>query len=217
MRKQSANLTWVATNVCRIQIKCNGKKFQPGVCGKSCRGCRTMTKTKMVTIADFPNNTKSITCKCRVWGKKDVRQSDLIVVDKACKYYIKISLQSTYLRVNHLAFEGAGEWFCTRPLPKKIRSRSVLCPSLAFFDIQYRKIMCSRLFWGGMILVYRGRSFLRCVNRNWQISISQGLKWIRDTPKSWNEKKMLLRICVAFSTVFYTFIRDVFYSTFRAI
>lgn len=44
-----------------------------------------MTKTKIVTVADFPNNTRSITCKCRVWGKKDV-QSDLIVVDKACKY-----------------------------------------------------------------------------------------------------------------------------------
>lgn len=82
---QPANLTWVAMNVCRIQIKCNGQKFKDErrVCGKSCRGCRTRTKTKMVTVADFPKDVRSITCRCRVWGKKAVRQSDLILVDKA--------------------------------------------------------------------------------------------------------------------------------------
>ncbi|KAL9950309.1 hypothetical protein ACROYT_G042789 [Oculina patagonica] len=84
-RNQSANLTWVAKNVCKIQIKCNGRKFQDGltrVCGKSCRNCRTRKKTKIVTVADFPKNTRSITCQCKVWGKIAVR-SDKIIIEKA--------------------------------------------------------------------------------------------------------------------------------------
>lgn len=82
---QPANLTWVAVKVCRIQIKCNGQKFKDerGVCGKSCRSCRTRRKTKIVTVADFPKDERSITCRCRVWGKEAVRQSDIILVDKA--------------------------------------------------------------------------------------------------------------------------------------
>jgi len=83
---KSVNLTWVAMNVCRIQIKCNGKKFKDRlfrVCGKSCRSCRTRTKTKIVTVADFPKAVRNITCRCKVWGKKAVRQSDIILVDKA--------------------------------------------------------------------------------------------------------------------------------------
>ena len=85
---KSVNLTWVAMNVCRIQIKCNGKTFKNRllrVCGKSCQGCRTMTKTKIVTVADFPKAVRNKTCRCRVWGKKAVRESDAIHVGKACK------------------------------------------------------------------------------------------------------------------------------------
>ena len=85
---KTVNLTWVAMNVCRIQIKCNGKKFKDRllrVCGKSCRGCRTRTKTKIVTVADFPKAVGNMTCSCRVWGKKAVRESDTIHVEKACK------------------------------------------------------------------------------------------------------------------------------------
>ena len=75
-------------NVCKIQIKGNGKKFKDRllkVCGNSCWGCRTGTKTKIVTVADFPKVARSITCRCRVSGKEAVRQSDRILVEKACK------------------------------------------------------------------------------------------------------------------------------------
>ncbi|KAJ7388887.1 Netrin receptor unc5c [Desmophyllum pertusum] len=78
---QPANLTWVATNVCKIQIKCNRKKFQDGdtrVCGKT----RTRMKTKIVTVADFPKKTRIITCQCKVWGKIAVR-TEKIILEKA--------------------------------------------------------------------------------------------------------------------------------------
>lgn len=74
--------------MCKIQIKCGGKKFLEGdtrVCGKSCQGCRTRRKTKIVTVADFPNGTRTITCQCKVWGKMAVR-TEKIIIEKACKY-----------------------------------------------------------------------------------------------------------------------------------
>ena len=138
---QPANLTWVAVNVCRIQIKCNGQKFKDErrVCGKSCRSCRTRRKTKIVTVADFPKDERSITCRCRVWGREAVRQSDIILVDKACKYWLKISLKSTYIR--GLLRDG---WFWLRPLATIPSLSHPLVGGLLLFDIIKNFIMSSR-------------------------------------------------------------------------
>lgn len=84
-RDHSVNLTWVADHVCKIQIKCAGKKFQEGgtrVCGKSCQGCRKRKKTKIVTLADFPKDTRTITCQCKVWGVRAAR-TEKIIIEKA--------------------------------------------------------------------------------------------------------------------------------------
>lgn len=87
-RNQQANLTWVATNVCKMQIKCNGRKFDEGenrVCGKTCRKCRTRRETRIINVSDFPGKTRSMTCQCKVWGTTAVR-TEKIIVEKACEY-----------------------------------------------------------------------------------------------------------------------------------
>ena len=86
-RNQPANLTWVATNVCKMQIKCNGKKFDEGstrVCGRDCRKCWTRKQTKVITFSDFPEDIRSMTCQCKVWGTIANRSRE-IIVEKACK------------------------------------------------------------------------------------------------------------------------------------
>ncbi|PFX30203.1 uncharacterized protein LOC111323908 isoform X2 [Stylophora pistillata] len=84
-RNQSVNLTWVADNVCKIQIKCAGKKFKEGdtgLCGKSCKSCRKRKKTRIVTLADFPKKIRTITCQCKVWAIRPVR-TEKIILEKA--------------------------------------------------------------------------------------------------------------------------------------
>lgn len=81
----SVNLTWVADHICKIQVKCAGEKFREGgtrVCKKSCQGCRKRKKTKIVTPADFPKDTRTITCQCKVWGVRAVR-TEKIIIEKA--------------------------------------------------------------------------------------------------------------------------------------
>ena len=94
-RNQPVNLTWVATNVCKMQIKCNGKKFDDRVnrvCGKTCGKCRTRKKTKIISASDFPEGSRSMTCQCKVWGTIAVR-TEKIIVEKACECYMNLKFQ----------------------------------------------------------------------------------------------------------------------------
>ena len=112
-RNQPVNLTWVATNVCKMQIKCKDKKFAEGasrVCGGTCRKCRTRKKTKIITASDFPEDSRSMTCQCKVWGTIPVR-TEKIIVEKACEYLydmnlmFKILVQGFSLGYIHLTLE----------------------------------------------------------------------------------------------------------------
>ncbi|CAH3015891.1 unnamed protein product [Porites evermanni] len=84
-RKQPVNLTWVATNVCKMQIKCNNEKFRDGnnrVCKQTCKECKTRRRTKIVKVKDFPEGVRSMTCQCKVWGTKVIK-AEKIIVEKA--------------------------------------------------------------------------------------------------------------------------------------
>ena len=77
-----------------MQIKCNDKKFEEGanrVCGETCRKCRTRKRTKIVTASDFPEDSRSMTCQCKVWGTIPVR-TEKIIVEKACEYLYDMNL-----------------------------------------------------------------------------------------------------------------------------
>ncbi|KAM7428938.1 hypothetical protein ABFA07_020152 [Porites harrisoni] len=87
-KKQPVNLTWVATDVCKLQIKCVQEKFideNNKGCKKTCTEDimkKRITKTRIFKVEDFHEGLKFITCRYKVCGT-NVTRSGKIIVEKA--------------------------------------------------------------------------------------------------------------------------------------
>ena len=88
-KDQPVKLTWAATYVCKIQITCNGEKFDEGdgrVCRKTCQGCKTRKKTRTIKFSDFPGGNRTMKCQAKFWGINSTK-TEKITLTKVCKYY----------------------------------------------------------------------------------------------------------------------------------
>ena len=89
-KDQLLKLTWEAAHVCKIQITCNGERFYAGdgrICGKTCQGCKTRRKTRMISWFDFPKGNKTMKCQAKFWGINSTKAEE-ITLRKACEYYV---------------------------------------------------------------------------------------------------------------------------------
>ena len=89
-RDQPVKLTWEAAHVCKIQISCNGEKFDAGegrVCGKTCQGCKTRRKTRRISWFDFTKGNTTMKCRAKFWGIYSTKAEE-ITLRKACEYYV---------------------------------------------------------------------------------------------------------------------------------
>ena len=88
-KDQPVNLTWEATDVCKIQITCDGDNFNEGhgrALRETCQGWKTKKKTRTIKFSDFPRGSGTMNCKAEFWGINSTK-TEKITLTKVCKYY----------------------------------------------------------------------------------------------------------------------------------
>ena len=103
-KDQPVNLTWEATDVCKIQITCNGDKFNEGdgrALRETCQGWKTKKKTRTIKFSDFPRGSGTMNCKAEFWGINSTK------TEEVCKYYFSP-------HVRELGFRNPGNFFLVK-------------------------------------------------------------------------------------------------------
>ena len=106
-KDQPVKLTWEATDVCKIQITCNGDKFNDGdgrAVRETCQGWKTKKKTRTIKFSDFPRASRTMNCQAKFWGINSTKTEE-ITLTKVCKYYFSP-------HVRELGFRNPGNFSC---------------------------------------------------------------------------------------------------------
>ena len=105
-KDQPVKLTWEATDVCKIQITCNGDKFNEGdgrAVRETCQAWKTKKKTRTIKFSDFPRGSRTMNCQAKFWGINSTK-TEKITLTKVCKYYFSP-------HVRELGFRNPGNFF----------------------------------------------------------------------------------------------------------